>query len=178
MPDSTAAIRSWAKNNGHDVAERGRLSVEIREEYAKAQKSNRASKAPASKNNAKANTRPVASMRAAATPTAAAILDVPTPVKGPIRTSKAPASKNNTSAKTRPVTPKRADAKPTAAAILDVPTPVTAPIRAVSEPAAERSDADPLAVRVATLEQQVKELTSRLAAVETKKRPLGRRRSA
>jgi hypothetical protein len=49
MPDSTAAIRSWAKSNGHDVAERGRLSVEVRDVYAKAQKPTRATKAPAPK---------------------------------------------------------------------------------------------------------------------------------
>jgi hypothetical protein len=133
MPDSTAAIRSWAKNNGHHVAERGRLSVEVREAYAKAQKSNRPSKAPASKSNAPAKPRQAPSKRAASKPTAA---------------------------------------------ILDVPTPVTTPTRALSEPVAETSVTDPLAVRVATLEQQLKELTSRLAEVETKKRPLGRRRSA
>jgi hypothetical protein len=176
MPDSTAAIRSWAKNNGHHVAERGRLSVEVREAYAKAQKSNRPSKAPASKSNAPAKPRQAPSKRAASKPTAA-ILDVPTPVKGPSRASKAPTSKKNAPAKPRPVTPKRAAAKPTAA-ILDVPTPVTTPTRALSEPVAETSVTDPLAVRVATLEQQLKELTSRLAEVETKKRPLGRRRSA
>jgi hypothetical protein len=49
MPDSTAAIRSWAKSNSHDVAERGRLSVEVRDAYAKAQKPARATKAPAAK---------------------------------------------------------------------------------------------------------------------------------
>jgi hypothetical protein len=54
MPDSTAAIRSWAKSNGHDVAERGRLSVEVRDAYAKAQKPTRASKAPAPKKAAPA----------------------------------------------------------------------------------------------------------------------------
>jgi hypothetical protein len=54
MPDSTAAIRSWAKSNGHDVAERGRLSVEVRDAYAKAKKPTRATKAPAPKKTAPA----------------------------------------------------------------------------------------------------------------------------
>ena len=58
MPDSTAVIRSWAKSNGHDVAERGRLSVEVREAYAKAQKPTRATKAPAPRNAAPAKSAP------------------------------------------------------------------------------------------------------------------------
>ena len=31
-----AAIREWARANGHDVADRGRISAEIREAYAAA----------------------------------------------------------------------------------------------------------------------------------------------
>lgn len=31
-------IRAWARENGHDVADRGRISASIREAYAKAQK--------------------------------------------------------------------------------------------------------------------------------------------
>lgn len=31
-----AAVRSWAKENGHDVSERGRISAAIREAYEKA----------------------------------------------------------------------------------------------------------------------------------------------
>jgi len=58
MPDSTAVIRSWAKSNGHDVAERGRLSVEVREAYVKAQKPTRATKAPAPRNTAPAKGAP------------------------------------------------------------------------------------------------------------------------
>ncbi len=32
--DDTAAIRNWAKENGHQVSERGRISSTIREAYA------------------------------------------------------------------------------------------------------------------------------------------------
>lgn len=32
----SAKIRAWAKENGYDVSERGRISVDIREAYAKA----------------------------------------------------------------------------------------------------------------------------------------------
>ncbi|MGW7674267.1 histone-like nucleoid-structuring protein Lsr2 [Streptomyces sp. NPDC054775] len=32
----TAAIRSWARENGYEVSERGRVSATIREAYAKA----------------------------------------------------------------------------------------------------------------------------------------------
>jgi hypothetical protein len=131
MPDSTAAIRSWAQNNGHHVAERGRLSVEVREAYAKAQKSKRATKAPA-----------------------------------PTKTA---------TAKPRSVTPKPAAAKAKAATTAPRPTPIVAPIGAVAEPVAEKSAADPLAVRVAALEQQLKDLSARLATVESKKRVFGRR---
>lgn len=38
MPDSTATIRAWALKNGHTVAERGRLSEEVRAAYASAHK--------------------------------------------------------------------------------------------------------------------------------------------
>ncbi len=31
-----AAVRSWAKDNGHDVSERGRISAAIRESYDQA----------------------------------------------------------------------------------------------------------------------------------------------
>jgi hypothetical protein len=34
--EDTAAIREWAKQNGHKVSERGRISAEVREAYAKA----------------------------------------------------------------------------------------------------------------------------------------------
>lgn len=34
--DDTAAIRNWAKENGHQVSERGRISANIREAYAAA----------------------------------------------------------------------------------------------------------------------------------------------
>lgn len=33
---SAADIRSWARENGHDVPERGRVSAEVREAYAAA----------------------------------------------------------------------------------------------------------------------------------------------
>ena len=127
MPDSTAAIRSWAQNNGHHVAERGRLSVEVREAYAKAQQSKSVSTAPAPKKTATAKPRSVASKSAAARAKAATI------------------------------------------------APRPAPIVAVAEPVAEKSAADPLAVRVAALEQQLKDLSARLATVEAKKRVSGRR---
>ena len=127
MPDSTAAIRSWAQNNGHHVAERGRLSVEVREAYAKAQKSKSASTAPAPKKTATAQPRSVASKPAAAKAKVATIARRPTPI-------------------------------------------VT-----VAEPVAEKSAADPLAVRVAALEQQLNDLSARLATVESKKRVFGRR---
>jgi hypothetical protein len=32
----SAAIRTWAKANGHPVSERGRISAQVREAYAKA----------------------------------------------------------------------------------------------------------------------------------------------
>lgn len=32
----TALIRAWAKENGHEVSDRGRVSAEVREAYAKA----------------------------------------------------------------------------------------------------------------------------------------------
>lgn len=32
----TAQIRQWAKDNGHDVSERGRISAKVREAYAAA----------------------------------------------------------------------------------------------------------------------------------------------
>lgn len=131
MPDSTAAIRSWAQNNGHHVAQRGRLSVEVREAYAKAQKSNRASTAPTPRKTA--------------------------------------------TAKPRAVTPKPAAAKAKAATTAPRPTPIVAPMVAVAEPVAEKSAADPLAGRVAALEQQLKNLSARLAIVESKKRVFGRR---
>lgn len=136
MPDSTAAIRSWAQNNGHHVAERGRLSVEVREAYAKVQKSKGATKAPA-------------------------------PTKTP-------------AAKPRSVTPKPAAAKAKAATTAPRPTAIVAPVVALAEPVAEKSAADPLAVRVAALEHQFKDLSDRLAIVElkkveSKKRVFGRR---
>lgn len=31
-----AEVRAWAKENGHEVAERGRLSVEVREAFTAA----------------------------------------------------------------------------------------------------------------------------------------------
>jgi hypothetical protein len=34
--EDTAAIREWAKANGYQVSERGRISAEVREAYAKA----------------------------------------------------------------------------------------------------------------------------------------------
>ena len=34
--EDTAAIREWAKGNGYQVSERGRISAEVREAYAKA----------------------------------------------------------------------------------------------------------------------------------------------
>ena len=34
--DDTAAIREWAKQNGHQVSERGRISAVVREAYAAA----------------------------------------------------------------------------------------------------------------------------------------------
>ncbi len=34
--EDTAAIREWAKQNGHDVSERGRISAVVREAYNKA----------------------------------------------------------------------------------------------------------------------------------------------
>ncbi|MFF9481368.1 Lsr2 family protein [Streptomyces sp. NPDC014733] len=34
--EDTAKIRAWAKENGHDVNDRGRVSASIREAYAKA----------------------------------------------------------------------------------------------------------------------------------------------
>jgi len=34
--EDTAAIREWAKSNGYQVSERGRISAEVREAYAKA----------------------------------------------------------------------------------------------------------------------------------------------
>jgi hypothetical protein len=127
MPDSTATIRSWAQNNGHHVAERGRLSVEVREAYAKAQKSKSARTAPA-----------------------------------PNKTA---------TAKPRSVAPKPAAANAEAATTAPRPTPIVA----VAESVAEKSAADPLAVRVAALEQQLKDLSARLATVESKKRVFGRR---
>ena len=34
--EDSAAIREWAKDNGYQVSERGRISAEVREAYAKA----------------------------------------------------------------------------------------------------------------------------------------------
>ncbi|WP_405856953.1 Lsr2 family protein [Streptomyces sp. NBC_01515] len=34
--EDTAAIRSWAKENGHEINDRGRVPANIREAYAKA----------------------------------------------------------------------------------------------------------------------------------------------
>ena len=34
--EDTAAIREWAKENGHEVSERGRISAAVREAYAAA----------------------------------------------------------------------------------------------------------------------------------------------
>jgi hypothetical protein len=34
--EDSAAIREWAKSNGYQVSERGRISAEVREAYAKA----------------------------------------------------------------------------------------------------------------------------------------------
>ncbi|HEX3004137.1 MAG TPA: Lsr2 family protein [Angustibacter sp.] len=34
--EDTAAIREWAKENGYQVSERGRISAEVREAYGKA----------------------------------------------------------------------------------------------------------------------------------------------
>ncbi len=34
--NDNAAVRSWAKENGHSVSERGRISTQIREAYDKA----------------------------------------------------------------------------------------------------------------------------------------------
>ncbi len=34
--DDVAKIRAWAKDNGFDISERGRISTEVREAYAKA----------------------------------------------------------------------------------------------------------------------------------------------
>lgn len=48
MPASTSSIRVWAQANGFEVGDRGRLSVEVREAYVKANPSS-PSKAPAKK---------------------------------------------------------------------------------------------------------------------------------
>lgn len=34
--DDTAKVRAWAKDNGFEISERGRISTEVREAYAKA----------------------------------------------------------------------------------------------------------------------------------------------
>ena len=153
-PDTTA-VRAWARENGYDVAGRGRLPADVVQAYEKAQ--GRSSAAPAKKAATKA------SAAKASAPRAAAKAPTTTPAKAPAKSAaKAPA-------KSAAKAPAKAAGK--APAQQAVPAKTGTAEAAASAPAERPAPAPKPSVvsddrRLVALGEQLQALTDRVAALE------------
>ena len=141
-PD-TSAVRAWARSNGYDVADRGRLPAELTDAYLAAQGAGSA-KATAKPKTAKATKAPA---RKAA------------PARKPAARKAAPAK-----ASTKAAAPAAAPAAPTAeAAPVATTAPKPAPATTAAEPKPKPVSDDR---RLVALGEQLTALTARVAELE------------
>ncbi len=151
-PD-TSAVRAWARSNGYDVADRGRLPAELTDAYLAAQGGKAApAKKAAGKKAAgkKAITKPAAARKAPARAAKAAPKTAPKPV-----------------AKTAPKPTAKAAAPAAAAAVAEAPGSAAASSAPVS---AQTAEPKPKPVsddrRLVALGEQLTALTARVAELE------------
>lgn len=99
-PD-TSAVRAWARSNGYDVADRGRLPAELTDAYLAAQGGKAApAKKPAAKNTA--GRKPAAKKPAATTAARTAPKPAPKPAAAPAPPAEASASAPVATAEPKP----------------------------------------------------------------------------